>query len=47
MVWRQKIVSLKAPKRGMHLVTDKVLEQIGADLQGIKIGLCNLFGIYI
>ncbi|KAL0483910.1 hypothetical protein AKO1_004534 [Acrasis kona] len=43
MVWKQVTVSLTAPKRGMHLVTDKITSQIGKEISGIKIGLCNLF----
>ncbi|KAF0982600.1 hypothetical protein FDP41_011530 [Naegleria fowleri] len=43
MVWRQKVISITAPKRGFHLVTEKVLSSIQSELSNIKIGLCHLF----
>jgi secondary thiamine-phosphate synthase enzyme len=43
MVWKQVVISLTAPKRGMYLVTDKVMNQISKEISGIKIGICNLF----
>jgi len=43
MVWKQKVISITAPKRGFHLVTDKVLSQIQSELSSVKVGLCHLF----
>ncbi|KAL9645102.1 hypothetical protein ABK040_004593 [Willaertia magna] len=43
MVWFQKTIPIKAPKRGCHLITKDILQHIQSDLSKINIGLCNLF----
>ena len=43
MVWLQRVITLQAPKRGCHLVTETVEKQIHSDLTKIKIGLAHLF----
>jgi len=42
-MWFQHQISVTAPSRGCHLITGDVHKAIGADLQKIKIGMCNLF----
>lgn len=37
----QEIITIKAPKRGFYLITDKILSSI--DISDIKIGMLNLF----
>jgi len=41
MIFRQKTVTLKAPKRGFFVITDKILNSI--DISDIKTGIMNLF----
>jgi len=41
MIFRQKEIIAKAPKRGFFLITDKILESI--DISDIQIGMMNLF----
>ena len=41
MIFRQKEIIVKAPKRGFFLITDKILESI--DISDIQIGMMNLF----
>ena len=41
MIFRQKEIEIKAPKRGFFLITDKILESI--EISDIKIGMMNLF----
>ena len=41
MIFRQKEIKIKAPKRGFFLITDKILESI--EISDIKIGMMNLF----
>ncbi len=41
MIFRQKEIEIKAPKRGFFLITDKILENI--EISDIKIGMINLF----
>jgi len=41
MIFRQKEIIVKAPKRGFFLITDKILESI--NISDIKIGMMNLF----
>ena len=41
MIFRQKEIIVKAPKRGFFLITDMVLESI--DISDIQIGMMNLF----
>ncbi len=37
----QEIITIKAPKRGFYLITDKIIEAI--DISKIKTGMLNLF----
>lgn len=39
-MWRQERISLRARKRGFHLITDEILQ--GITLDGINIGLLHL-----
>jgi len=41
-MWIQKEIKLSAKKRGFHLVTHEILQQI-PELQNIKTGLMNIF----
>ena len=41
-MWIQKEIKLSAKKRGFHLVTHEILQQI-TELQSIKTGLMNIF----
>ena len=41
--WFQHEISITAPSRGCHLITNDILKVISKDLQQIDIGLCNLF----
>ncbi len=41
-MWLQKNISLKARKRGFHLITDEVLRQI-PELVNIQCGILHLF----
>ncbi|XP_057975634.1 uncharacterized protein LOC131162991 [Malania oleifera] len=41
--WAQKTVSLPPHTRGCHLVTPKILKEIGQDLSGFKCGLAHFF----
>jgi len=41
MIFRQKEIIVKAPKRGFFLITDKILESI--NISDIKMGIMNLF----
>ena len=41
MIFRQKEIIVKAPKRGFFLITNKILESI--KINDIKIGMMNLF----
>ena len=41
MIFRQKEIIIKAPKRGFFLITDRILESI--DISDIKMGIMNLF----
>ncbi|PNH10345.1 hypothetical protein TSOC_002922 [Tetrabaena socialis] len=43
MKFAQHEVRLPAMRRGCHLVTDKILKEIGSSLSGYKIGLANVF----
>jgi secondary thiamine-phosphate synthase enzyme len=42
-VWLHHSITITAPKRGCHLVTNDILQTIQPDLRTIQIGLCNLF----
>jgi len=42
MAWFQKIISLSPRKRGFHLVTNEILQQI-PEIKQIEIGLMNVF----
>lgn len=41
-MWIQKQLNIKAHKRGFHLITDEVLDQL-PELNTINIGLMNIF----
>ncbi|GMP44329.1 hypothetical protein CsSME_00013303 [Camellia sinensis var. sinensis] len=41
--WSQKTITLPPQRRGCHLITPKVLKEIGQDLSGFKCGLAHLF----
>ncbi|KAL8144355.1 hypothetical protein V2J09_017387 [Rumex salicifolius] len=41
--WAQKTVSLPPHPRGCHLVTSKILKEIGTELSDFKCGLAHLF----
>ncbi|XP_031120749.1 uncharacterized protein LOC116024005 [Ipomoea triloba] len=41
--WAQKTITLPPQTRGCHLVTSKILKEIGQDLSGFKCGLAHLF----
>ena len=41
MIFRQKEIIVKVPKRGFFLITDRILESI--EISDIKIGMMNLF----
>jgi thiamine phosphate synthase YjbQ (UPF0047 family) len=43
MVWLQKTITLTAPKRGCHLVTENVEKQIKNELAKVKIGIAHFF----
>lgn len=42
MVWIQKEIQLKPYKRGFHLVTDIILQQL-PELSEVKVGMINIF----
>jgi secondary thiamine-phosphate synthase enzyme len=42
MAWYQKLITLSAKRRGFHLVTDEILQQL-PEIQQIEIGLMNIF----
>ncbi|KAG6489725.1 hypothetical protein ZIOFF_025223 [Zingiber officinale] len=41
--WAQKTVVVPAQRRGCHLITPKIVEEIQQDLSGFKCGLAHLF----
>ncbi|GAB2285632.1 hypothetical protein Dimus_020074 [Dionaea muscipula] len=41
--WAQKTITLPPQRRGCHLITSKVLKEIGQDLSEFKCGLAHLF----
>ena len=41
MIFKQKEIEIKAPKRGFFLITDKILESI--DIRDVNMGMINLF----
>eukprot|EP00977_Amphora_coffeiformis_P022397 scaffold10860_cov182-Amphora_coffeaeformis.AAC.14 len=43
MMWFQKEISITAPSRGCHLITNDILKAVGDDLRKIDVGLANLF----
>ena len=43
MKWFQHELSITAPSRGCHLITNDVMKVISKDLSSIKVGMCNLF----
>ena len=42
-MWFQHEITVTAPSRGCHLITNDVHKAISKDLGKIQIGLCNLF----
>jgi len=43
MVWIQKTVTVRAPKRGCHLITDQLTKEIHNDLNRLKMGIAHFF----
>ena len=41
--WFQHEISITAPSRGCHLITNDVNKAISKDMSGIKVGMANLF----
>ncbi|XP_076946350.1 UPF0047 protein C4A8.02c [Bidens hawaiensis] len=41
--WAQKTITLPPHNRGCHLITPKILKEIGEDLSGFQCGLANVF----
>lgn len=41
--WFQHEISITAPSRGCHLITNDIQKEIASDLKQIKMGMCNLF----
>ena len=41
-MWLQKTITLKAQRRGFHLITSEILEQL-PELANVNIGLAHLF----
>ncbi|KAM5574073.1 UPF0047 protein YjbQ [Rosa sericea] len=41
--WAQKTITLPPQRRGCHLITPKIMKEIGQDLSGFNCGLAHLF----
>lgn len=41
-MWSQKEITLQAKKRGFHLITDEILNQL-PELQKLSVGMLNIF----
>jgi secondary thiamine-phosphate synthase enzyme len=41
--WAQKTITLPPQRRGCHLITPKVIKEIGQELSGFNCGLAHLF----
>ena len=41
-MWLQKTITLKAQRRGFHLITSEILQQL-PELANVNIGLAHLF----
>ncbi|PHU01350.1 hypothetical protein BC332_31137 [Capsicum chinense] len=41
--WAQKTVTLPPQRRGCHLVTSKIMKEIGQEMSGYKCGLAHFF----
>lgn len=41
-MWYQKEIQLRAPRRGFHLVTDKIVSQL-PELASLNVGMLNIF----
>ncbi|KAL1535205.1 UPF0047 protein YjbQ-like [Salvia divinorum] len=41
--WAQRTITIPAHSRGCHLITSKILKEIGQDLSGFKCGLAHFF----
>jgi secondary thiamine-phosphate synthase enzyme len=42
-LWFQHEITITAPSRGCHLITNDIHKAIRNDLQQVNIGMCNLF----
>jgi secondary thiamine-phosphate synthase enzyme len=42
-MWHQREITLRPRPRGFHLVTDEVVDALGSELAGVRIGLAHLF----
>lgn len=42
-VWFQHKITVTAPRRGCHLITNDILKAAGSDIRRVQIGLCHLF----
>ena len=43
MAWFQKTITVKAPSRGCHLITDQIMKAVGKEIGRYQIGLATLF----
>ncbi len=43
MVWFQTLITVRAPQRGFHLITDTIIRHLESDLRRIDIGMLHLF----
>ncbi len=43
MVWFQTLITVRAPRRGFHLITDTIVQHLESDLRRIDIGMLHLF----
>ncbi len=41
--WFQKTINLKPRSQGCYLITDEILEAVGAEIKQVSMGMCNLF----
>ena len=42
-LWIQKEISVTAPSRGCHLITNDIVKAVGEDMRHFDVGLANLF----
>ena len=43
MAWFQKTITVKAPSRGCHLITDQIMKACGGDIARFQVGLATFF----